>query len=233
MTLYAITPTGQRPEGLALLAEYLNSQTYRGPLTWVVVDDCDPPTRIPQVREGIQLVNIRPDWRWHQGMNTQAASMSAGLDVIPPDSTLFILEDDDIYLPDYIETMLAAISESELIGEIDSRYYNVATGKWRVLKGKFHASFASTVCRGKALGELKTLCAAGPQKMLDVMLWKTFKGKKKLLADHNVIGIKGLPGRAGIGIGHRRQFGSVDIDDTLRLWAGDYADNYRIFRRAA
>jgi hypothetical protein len=233
LMLYCLTPTGMRPEGMALLGEYLNAQTYTGKLTWVIVDDCDPQTRIPKTRKMFHVEHVRPHWRWHPGMNTQVASMDAGLKLVPDNATLFVLEDDDIYLPDYIQTMLHAIENAELVGEIDSQYYNVATGKWRVLKGKYHASLASTVCRGKALASLKLLCGGGIQRMLDVTLWKTFKGKKQLLSDNNVIGIKGLPGRAGIGIGHRTSFGSVDIDDTLRLWAGQYADNYRIFLRAA
>jgi hypothetical protein len=222
-----------RPEGMALLGEYLNAQTYTGKLTWVIVDDCDPLTRIPKTRKGFHVEHIRPTWRWKPGMNTHAANMEAGLDIVPFNSVLFILEDDDIYLPGYIENMLDAIDKAELVGEIDSRYYNVATGKWRVLPGKYHSSLASTVCRGEALTALRDLCESGTKRMLDVTLWKTFKGKKQLLPDNNVIGIKGLPGRAGIGIGHRNHFGSVDIDDTLERWAGPYADNYRIFRRVA
>ncbi len=231
--LYCLTPTGMRPEGMALLGEYLNAQTYAGTLTWVIVDDCDPETRVPKMRDLFHVKHIRPDWRWKPRMNTQVACMKAGLEHVPDDATLLILEDDDAYLPDYISCMLNAIANAELVGERDSRYYNVATGKWRVLKGKYHSSLASTVCRGAALKKLRELCASGIKKMLDVTLWKTFQGKKELLSDHNVVGIKGLPGRAGVGIGHRSHFGSVDIDDVLGLWAGEYAENYRIFLRSS
>jgi hypothetical protein len=229
--IYAVTPTGSRPEGMALLGEYINAQNYRGPLTWIIIDDCDPATPIPNMRDGIQVIPIRPNWRWKPGDNTQVKSMAAGLDLVPEDATLFICEDDDAYLPNYMTTMLD--QTADLIGERDSRYYNVASGQWRVLRGKFHASLASTVCSGAALALLKKLCASGMKKMLDVNLWKTFDGSKVLLSEHNVIGIKGLPGRPGIGVGHRRNFGSVDIDDRLRAWAKDYADNYEIFRDAA
>jgi hypothetical protein len=229
--IYAVTPTGSRPEGMALLGEYINAQNYRGDITWIVVDDCDPATPLPTMRKGIDVVSIRPNWRWKPGDNTQVKSMAAGLDLVPEDATLFIFEDDDIYLPNYVTTMLA--QSAELVGERDARYYNVASGQWRVLRGKFHASLASTVCSGSALTLLKKLCASGMKKMLDVNLWKTFDGSKMLLSEHNVVGIKGLPGRPGIGVGHRRNFGSVDIDDRLRVWAKDYADNYEIFREAA
>jgi hypothetical protein len=230
MNVYALTPTGARPEGLALLGEYINAQTYRGPLTWIIVDDCDPGSRVPNVRDGIDVIRIRPDWRWRPGTSTQAPSMAAGLEDVPEDAVLFILEDDDVYLPGYLDTMLEAMETLDLAGEVDAQYYNVATSRWRVLPGKFHSSMASTVCKGDALARLRALCNGGPGRMLDVNLWKQFKGNKRLMVTHNVVGIKGLPGRPGIGVGHRDRFGVVDTSDTLRKWAGDYADNYDIFR---
>jgi len=230
VSICAISPTGGRPEGFALLAEYINAQSYSGPLTWIIVDDVDPTTYIPKMREGIDVVVIRPDWRWEPGMNTHARNMEKALDNVPSDAVCFVFEDDDIYLSGYIEAMIESISDSELIGEIDSRYYNVVTGKHRTLYGRYHCSLASTVCRGDALQAFRDMCETGIKKMLDVTFWKNFKGKKKLLKTRNAIGFKGLPGRAGIGIGHNRHFGSVDINDTLRVWAGDYAANYDIFR---
>ena len=233
MNICALTPTGNRPEGLALLGEYINAQSYAHAFRWIIVDDCDPATRIPFMRTGIDVEVVRPDWRWRPGMNTQAASMATGLVLVPDDATLFVLEDDDVYLPDYMITMREAIACAELIGEKDARYYNVTTRRWRVLPGRVHSSMASTVVRGAALTLLKGLCANGMTKMLDLNLWKTFGGNKMLLSAHNVIGIKGLPGRAGIGIGHRASFGMIDKDNTLKLWVGDYADNYDIFKAAA
>jgi hypothetical protein len=233
MNLVALTPTGCRPEGLALLGEYLNAQTYTGELDWIVVDDCDPESRLPTMREGIHVTQIRPAWRWRPGDNTQARSLLAGLEYVRPDSTLFVLEDDDVYLPKYLETMLAAIEDAELVGERVSRYYNVASRSWRVLRGVHHASMASTVSRGTALQLFEQVVSDGRKTMLDVTLWKRFDGKKRLLDEANVVGIKGLPGRPGIGVGHRRNFGTPDKVGTLRTWIGDYASNYDIFREAA
>jgi hypothetical protein len=227
--IYALTPTGSRPEGLALLGEYLNAQTYQGPLTWIIVDDCIPASRIPKVRAGIDVITVYPRWRWKPGTNTQAACMDAGLKDVPEDAVLFILEDDDVYLPQYMETMLEAMETLYLAGEVDARYYNVATRRRRVIHGKIHSSMASTVCKGGALALLRALCRSGLTRMLDVTLWKQFSGDKRLMDTYNVVGIKGLPGRPGIGVGHRRAFGTVDTDDTLRRWVGDYADNYALF----
>ena len=233
MNVYALTPIGLRPEGLALLGEYINAQTYDGPVIWIVVDDCDPATRIPTMREGITVEVVRPDWRWKPGMNTQVKSMAAGLAHVPDDATLFILEDDDVYLPDYMIAMREAIEKYDLVGERDARYYNVTSHRRRVIPGKIHSSLASTVCRGSALTLLKTLCNGHLNRMLDYNLWKTFKGRKMLLSEHNVVGIKGLPGRPGIGVGHRRNFGSVDNGSVLREWIGELAENYGPFREVA
>lgn len=233
MNVFALTPTGHRPEGLALLGEYLNAQNYQGDMTWIIVDDCDPRTRIPTVRSNIHVIPVRPPWRWRRGQNTHVKCLQSGLFVVPDDALLINLEDDDVYLPNHVTRSIEFARDYELIGERDSRYYNVTTRKWRVLKGKIHASLSSTVCHGRALAEMKALCDTGIQKMFDVNLWKNFDGRKILTDEHNVVGIKGLPGRPGIGVGHRNNFGSVDIDDKLRLWVGTYADNYSIFGEAA
>lgn len=230
--LYAITPTGGRPEGLALLFEYVAAQTYDGPLVWIIVDDCEPATRISRVRPGIDLEVVRPSWRWRAGMNTQAASLSTALALVPDDASLFVFEDDDIYLPAYCSTALRALEGADLVGERVSRYYNVRTRRWRALAGRFHASLASTACRGDALALFRRVCASSAT-MIDVTLWRTFDGAKSLRDTGDVIGIKGLPGRAGIGIGHREGFGTRDDGCTLSSWAGPYARNYDVFGEAA
>lgn len=230
--LCLLTPTGGRPEGLALLASYLAAQTYRGPARWIVVDDCDPASPVPVAREGITVEFIRPRWRWAPGMNTQAASMDAGLSAVPAGATLIVLEDDDAYLPDHIATVLAALERADLVGERVARYYNVATGRYRALPGTFHASLASTACRGEAMALLKRLCSEGSRR-IDMDLWREYPGRKALLESGNVIGVKGLPGRGGIGVGHRDTFGDPDpAGEVLAEWLGaERAEAYEAFRR--
>lgn len=230
--LYLLTPTGARPEGMALLARSLDAQTYKRPAVWIVVDDCDPQTPRPQVRDDIEVMTVRPDWRWQPGMNTQAACMAAGLACIPDDATCIVLEDDDAILPGHIDNLLAALDVAELTGESVARYYNVATRRHRTIPGTFHASMASTACRGAALALLKRLCSEG-SKRIDMDLWQGFRGPKALLDTGNVIGIKGLPGRAGIGVGHRGTFGDPDpTGEVLVGWIdAERAAAYDRFRR--
>lgn len=230
--LVLLTPTGGRPEALALLAGYINAQTYDGPARWIIVDDCEPKSPLPTVRAGIDIGEVRPAWRWLPGMNTQAASMSEGLAWVEPGDTVVVLEDDDAYLPDHLANVLAALERVEMAGEQVARYYNVATGRWKVLPGHYHASLASTAVRGRALAMLREVCAAGSRR-IDMDLWQAFNGPKVLLGSENVVGIKGLPGRGGIGVGHRDAFGAPDRSgQVLAQWLGPRAEAYRGFRRA-
>lgn len=231
--LHLLTPTGGRPEGMALLASYLNVQTWQGAARWIVVDDCYPASPVPPVRAGIEVEVIRPAWRWQPGMNTQAACMAAGLALVPAGATLVVLEDDDAYLPAHLATVLAALERAELAGEMVARYYNVATGRYKEIPSERHASLASTACRGAALALLREVCAADSRR-IDMDLWHRFNGPKRLLATGNVVGIKGLPGRGGIGVGHRADFGHPDQSGGVLVdWVGaDQAQAYSGFRRS-
>jgi len=232
MNVYALTPTGNRSEGLALLAEYLNEQTYCGELTWIIVDDCYPFSHVPKMRNGIRVEFIYPDWLWEPGMNTQAISLAAGLGHVPDDAAVLVLEDDDVYLPGHVLNLVQALENSDLVGEKVSRYYNVAENRYRVLPGTRHASLCSTGARGKALDAFKATCKAFSTR-IDFLLWQRYTGTKRLLNSANVVGIKGLPGRPGIGVGHRKNFGSPDDGTVLKKWIGDLAYNYSIFREVA
>jgi hypothetical protein len=231
--LHLLTPTGARPEGMALLARALSVQTYTGPARWIVVDDCDPATVEPAARAGIEVEVVRPAWRWQPGMNTQAQCMAAALARVPEGATCIVLEDDDCYLPDHIATVLAALERAELAGERVARYYNVATRRWKAIPSDRHASLASTACRGAALALLREVCAAGSRR-IDMDLWQGFRGPKALLNTGNVVGIKGLPGRDGIGVGHRATFGDPDpAGEVLAEWVGaELAARYDEFRTA-
>ena len=223
--IHLLTPTGDRPQSLALLFEYMTAQTYTGPVTWIIVDDGEKPSRLSRLPGNFSVDYVRRK----PGSNTQAANMAAGLKLVPDEALLLIVEDDDAYLPAHVATMAEALRSFELVGERTSCYYNVATRRHRSLRGSQHASMASVGVRAAALTQLRAVCAAKTT-ALDVSLWKGFKGSKKLLDTQNVIGIKGMPGRTGIGVGHKRAFGSLDADNRLITWLGaELAANYEGF----
>jgi len=174
---------------------------------------------------------VRPSWRWVPGMNTQAASLRAGLDRVPNDATLLVMEDDDVYLPGHVANMVNALQLAEATGERVARYYHVGAGRYRVLPSRHHASLAATGVRRTGLNAFRNVCT-GTKNRIDITFWQTFAGIKQFLDTGNVVGIKGLPGRPGIGVGHRRNFGKPDDGTKLREWIGDLADNYETFREA-
>lgn len=220
-----ITPTGGRPRGMELLAGYIDAQTYQGEARWVIVDDVDPATPLPDSRFGIEV--IRPPWRWKPGNgNTHCQNMSMALDQVSDDDTVIIFEDDDVYLPEHLAITLYELETCELVGEVASRYYNVASRCWRVMGGKHHTSLASVGVRGGALQLLREICYTRTR-YIDIQLWQLFTGPKRLTDHANYLSIKGLPGRAGIGVGHSPSFGLLDTTDILKQWIGDYAENYK------
>lgn len=230
--LFVITPTGGRPEAFARLVDYINAQTYTR-FVWLIVDDCDPATKLSGLREGQYAHVIRPSWRWQPGQNTQAKCLAEALRRVPDDACVAVMEDDDHYGPDHLVRVMWALEDVDLVGEAVSHYYNVATRRCKAIPSKTHASLCSVGVKGPALQLLRQLCEQ-PARHIDIELWKQFQGRKDLHGTHNVTGIKGLPGRGGLGIGHRQDFGAPDPDGAvLREWIGDDADLYLNKERAA
>ena len=106
--MIVITPTGGRPEAFALLARYLNAQTLPA-FRWLIVDDCDPATPVPVMRDGIEVEVIRPSWRWQPGQNTQAMCMAVALKRVPDDACVAVCEDDDWIGPTHLEMTAACL----------------------------------------------------------------------------------------------------------------------------
>ena len=195
-----IPPTGGRPDGRALADRWMQEQTgqdFKG----VVLDDCDPETPKPERADQI----IRPNWRWQEGDNTQHASMLALLE--QAGDKVIIVEDDDYYSPEYIELMADALTRHDLVGECNALYYHVGMRHWRDMNNQHHASLCSTAVKGAARQQLVNVCKQG-HRMIDITLWRSLPGK--LFNSRFSVGIKGLPGRGGIGVGHRLRGGVPD-----------------------
>lgn len=227
MSVSVITPTGGRPEALALLARMMARQTYRGALQWIVVDDVNPASPVPP---GAEV--IRPEPRWQTGQNTQARNLLAGLEAAKGEY-LFIMEDDDWYAPDYIRVMILNLEHAGMVGEGRARYYHVGRRLWRRNINTQHASLCQTALRRELVERLAGLCRQ-PRPFIDIDLWK--QGDGVITRSDFVVGIKGLPGRPGIGEGHRAAAGrSYNADpklSTLRAWIGADADWYAGFGEA-
>ncbi len=223
--LTLLTTTGERQRAWDLCQIWMARQTYSGPVRWVIVDDGKQQQQTTFSRKHWELVFVRPEPFW-DGSNTQARNLQAGLAQIGGIEWVVIIEDDDYYAPQWLETIFGQFKNAELIGERRARYYNVQTNIWRRMENMTHASLCSTAMRSNALTLFRDI-ATTEYKFIDIVLWE--KAKSRHLFDSQLtVGIKGLPGRAGIGSGHDRHFyGEFDRDGSkLREWLGADSQYY-------
>lgn len=205
----------------------MQRQDYSGPVKWIIVDDGEVPQPVTFERESWTLEIVRPELFWKFGDNTQARNLKAGLCLVDTKSKLVIIEDDDAYSPDYLTWVNKALDRADLIGESHARYYNVAMKKYHQLNNNRHASLCSTAMKGRAIKAFAKELKPGVQ-FIDLNLWRNFQYSKYLERGNRVTGIKGLPGRTGIGMGHRADMiGNRDLSGSiLRQWVGHNADLY-------
>ncbi len=224
--LQLLTATGGRPEAFALCERWMAAQDYAGKVVWIIVDDGSQAQEISPAKEGWMHVIVRPSPAWQPGQNTQARNLLAGLNAVDSSEPLVIIEDDDWYAPDWLTHVSAQFGHAELVGEVDARYYNVATRQGRQLGNYRHSSLCSTAMHGGAIETFRHACRRA-SKFIDLDLWKKHRSRY-LFGGHRVVGIKGMPGRGGIGMGHKDDFrGEFDPDSALlRQWIGDDARHY-------
>lgn len=222
--LSILTPTGDRPEAWAICQRLMAAQIYPAPVKWIIVDDGLRPQDITFERPGWELVVIRPQPPWSTGQNTQQRNLLAGLEHVT--DRVVIIEDDDYYPPTWLSTAAMALENNDLVGQKGARYYNVGTRIGREMKVHPWSCLASTAMRGAAIDVFRETCRCRAS-YIDMHFWRAH-GSGILFGGSRVVGIKGLPGRTGIGIGHRDNFrGDIDPDGTLlRAWIGEDADIY-------
>jgi glycosyltransferase involved in cell wall biosynthesis len=220
--LTLLTATGARPAAWAICERLMMAQTYDGPVHWIIVDDGQHAQPVTFKRDGWKLSVISPLPHWNPGHNTQARNLGVGALLVKPDDKLVIIEDDDYYHKDWLVTIDRWLNDFELAGECEARYYNINTKIYRKFDNQNHASLCSTGMTGKAIEQFKSELKPDI-KFIDINLWKNFQGSKLLKSTNLTVGMKGLPGRAGIGVGHKKHFnGKKDINgDILAEWLGE------------
>jgi hypothetical protein len=218
----AITLTGDRPLAFALCQNWVIHQTVK-PDQWIVVDD----GRVPLKPTGT-MSYIRREPRPNDPKYTMGLNLAAALPLVKGDK-IVILEDDEYYAPIYVEEMSRLLVQHEVVGIKGARYYHLPSGGYMVMGGGWHASLAETALRSSYLPELNALFENGNFPIiLDIVMWRRLRagnpGRSFLFPDSDKLlycGIKGLPGRAGIGVGHRSStYHLIDTPDraTLRQW---------------
>lgn len=223
--LSLITPTSDRPLAFALCERWMARQTYRGPMEWIVADDGIAPAPCAIAQIHLRRPN-NPDPR-----ASFCGNLVAALEHATGDKILFI-EDDDWYARDYLEFACGLLDEAEIAGEGNARYYHVPTRRWQTCGNRDHASLCQTGIRRDLVAPLLELARRADTTFIDLRLWSELSaGLHRILLPESLhaCGMKGLPGRGGIGIGHRPEPDlPVDLDGRqLAAWIGAFdADIY-------
>jgi len=226
-----ITPTGARPTQIKLCAEFMHKQDYEGKVLWVIVDDALPVTTkniTSDFRENWKILKIYPQKKWMPGLNTQASNLIRGIEIVEffEVDYVFIIEDDDYYSPQYLSTMVKKLNGYDVAGQMYTIYYDVVNRGWMRNGNVGHASLFQVAFKPSVLNIFKTICIQR-NKFIDMSFFRAVNHKKVNLFDGQdlAIGIKGLPGRAGIGMGHRmdvKMTSDVNFEKLKELIGEDY-----------
>jgi len=224
MALTIITPTSDRPEAFQLCQRWMARQTYAGEVQWIVADDGREAATCTMGQEHIR----RPPAETPR--ESFLGNLLAALQRVRHDKVVFI-EDDDWYAPEYLARMDRWLDQADLVGEAGARYYHLPTRRYHFCGNTHHASLAQTGLRAERLPKVADEICRSHTTFVDVRLWRRWSaGWKKRLMPQTTLsaGIKGLPGKRGIGIGHRLDDRHpVDADGSvLRQWIGADADIY-------
>ncbi len=229
-----LTPTGGRPIQIDLCSFFMKRQTYTEKIVWILIDDCNPRTTdfiTDNFRGNWAFIKVYPIPIWAEGQNTQARNIEAGIRALMNNfkkeeiEGIFIIEDDDYYKSIYLERMMERLKGFDIAGEKNTIYYNVFHRRYVINPNVIHASLFQTAFTVNAIPYLES---SYWHKFIDCQLWEKVQNKNLFNEGNLAIGIKGLPGRYGIGAGHSRAM-SMHEDfnlDYLKSLIGEDAKLY-------
>ena len=223
-----ITPTADQPMGIRLAETYMARQTVQ-PDVWVVVDDGDKYASLTMGQDHIRRT------RDGEGGISLAKNMLAALDFLGASCDVIVIwEHDDWYAPEHITTSINCLAAADITGSKWQRYYNIKHQVYRVMLN-VGSALCNTAFKTKIRDNLRRACEhaiINKHYGIDRKFWDSLGNiKKNIHGIDTVVGIKGLPGRPGLGMGHRPTKGSWIEDNgqvVLRHWIGDDAEHYQI-----
>ena len=221
--LTVLTPTGMRPEAFAICERLMFKQNYPGRVNWIIVDDGRVPTRFTCLRPNWERHVVRRKPFWEAGQNTQQENLQAGIRryrELGQKTPIVFVEDDDWYHPNWLSRCAEELKRAPLVGERRARYYQILYAGYNQFENNRHACLRASAIRGSAIDYFENLIRAY-HKYYDMKMWAEFR-PWHLFQGNLTLGIKGLPGRAGITDWHRVRGDRMDpCDKILREWVGE------------
>lgn len=223
MRISLITPTADQPLGMLLCERYMQRQTMRWD-QWIVADDGLEHAHLALGQTHVRRV------REHEGGRSLAGNMLAALELVDGD-VVIVIEHDDWYAPDHIATCVEQLRRGDAVGSRWQRYYNVHGRCWRRMRN-VGSALCNTAFRRSLVPQMRAAARSAFERKtygVDRLFWDSIGGRGVTHDVDTVVGIKGLPGRPGLGMGHRPDSNwTVDPDlRQLRAWIGDDAEIYR------
>jgi glycosyltransferase involved in cell wall biosynthesis len=206
--LTLITPTSDRPEAFRMCEWLIKRQTvpwYR----WIIADGGSQKLTPTMGQEHLIVSH-------HENpVQNFRANLRAALDRVQDNELIAFIEDDDWYAPEYLQWIGNKLQSHDLVGAARAKYYHLTNALWKEMGNTHHASFCQTGVTRSAVKWLRNyLRSDAGNAFVDMHLWKdtTLNIPSRWLEPESTltIGMKGLPGKTGLGNGHRINSGRDD-----------------------
>lgn len=217
--MIALTPTSDRPILLELCSWNLGKQNYFGNIFWSICDNSKTSYNY-KFHNGTIFRHIRSKHQIEDGsevtpnldflLNLMTLARVEEIGFTKYDKKLCIIEDDDWYNANYINFMSNALNEYDVVGLDQTIYYHIPTKRYRIIQHTNRSSLNSTAFKANLIPlfiEAIKLALKNKNIHVDIYFWHLVNQNKiqyKLYENKNlVVGLKGLPGKIGLGSGHR------------------------------
>jgi hypothetical protein len=230
--LSLITTSTARPYCFSLLEKFVQRQTLK-PDQWIVVGEDLAGYAFTMGQEVI-----------HRKKNALALPLPSicenWLACLPriKGDLIAVAEDDDYYHPTYLASLVPLLAGVRLAGVKHDLYYQLPPRQYRHMGNAYHASLACSAFTREMLPYIKR-CRLYNSVFIDCYLWAegTQENNNWALIPNKAtdgralhVGMKCMPGSAGLGIGHSNQgaWASDKRMATLSRWIG--AEDCRLYR---
>jgi hypothetical protein len=213
----------------------MKRQTYTGEVAWIIVDDAIPVSTdcVNSDFRGWDIIKVYPKPSWSMGQNTQARNIAAGIQTLVNKyskeeiEAIFIIEDDDYYRPIYLERMMFHFNGFDLLGEMKTIYYNVQWRRYITNNNTAHASLFQTAFTYNVIPLIQECLA---HKFIDCTLWPKVAKRHLFYENDLAIGMKGMPGRGGIGAGHSKAMNMLN-DPNMNYLKAFIGEDYKLYEK--